>query len=137
MAKIAPHKNIPTTNFRDAQWIEGHKSIKKRYSRKVANTLFLETWQARGTSSANTTALRAYMKRNKIEFSRNAFEWTDDLFYSIGDIFAFGFGFTRIVTIVLVVIVVAFIALVLFKIGQRPIEAAQVAMQARTAGAIK
>jgi len=134
--KINPTTNIPTENSTDFQWIGWHKALKQRYGLKTANTLFLEAWRERNNSSANTTNLRNYLTKNKINVNKSAWDYVADFGDDTGDIISGFFGFGKFITYSLVIILLVGIAMVVLWIGRNPAQAVSTGVALRTGGAM-
>lgn len=82
-------RNLPNLNSSDNVWITWHTALKKHFGRKKANALFSANWDAKGgnSSSANTSTLRSYMKKNGVEISGGFFGESKDKAIDIANFF--------------------------------------------------
>src|SRR3989304_7825161 len=118
-----PTKTIPNRQSSSASWIKWHETMKSRYGKKEANTLFLKAWDKRGGagSSASTNELREYMKDNDVVLDTTTLESITDTaskgLDGIGDFFTMG----KYVAIAVGVIIVGGLGMLIFNIAKQPI----------------
>ena len=73
MARQDPSLSIPTKKSRSEAWIDWMRILDSRVGKKAARTLFLKAWEKRGTTSANDSSLRKFLKKYDIELSADGF----------------------------------------------------------------
>lgn len=84
---LNPTAIIPKRSASASEWILWHKSLKSRYGKATANTLWIEAWNARGKSTsvltssspANTTELRRYLESQDITIDQGTFDYVADI----------------------------------------------------------
>ena len=128
--KISPVKMLPTKQTSVEEWIEWHKSLKKRYGKKTANELWVRAWRRFGSSSRNTNDLRTYMEKNGVKMDKSAQDSLVDTGTSIadfgGDIFQVG----KYTGIAIITVVVGGAALLIFQLAKNPAQSVGVAARA-------
>ncbi|OJJ23276.1 hypothetical protein BKI52_02660 [marine bacterium AO1-C] len=107
--------NMPHVDSSDNQWINWHKAMRARYGKEAANTRFIQLWQDRGSSEANTRALRQYAESQDLSISGNFFEGIGDNISKTWN--GLGSGFSSIGSFALIgaFIVLAIIGFVIYK----------------------
>lgn len=115
-----PTQNIPQLNSRADEWIAWHKTLKAKFGKKVANSLWMKAWAKRGSNNSNTSELRSYMDGNGIKLDASAWNKVTDFgggamdfvgnFFQAGQILAIGLG----------VIIVGGIGLGVYNIMKKP-----------------
>ena len=113
---INPTSFLPTTVSTASQWILWHQALKARYGKATANTLFLDAWQHRQSSKANTTELRAYLTDNGMTIEEGYFGYVADFFDEATGMLALGskaglYGGAAIVVLLLIPIMIFLINL--------------------------
>lgn len=84
MSAASPVDTMPTKSSSDAAWIAWYDILP--FSKKDNNLLFMRAWQYRGSSDANTQALRAHLKSAGLELAaNNVLGQVKDFEYSIID----------------------------------------------------
>jgi len=126
---VNPTKIIPNKQSSSQAWIDWHKSMKNRYGKKQANSLFIKAWDIRGGagSKGSTNELREYMKGNDVVLDTTAMEDVLDTTSSgldwIGDSLSMGKYFG----IAIGVIVIGGAGMLIYNIAKDPIKAASAA----------
>lgn len=123
-----PKVNIPNVNSTDSQWILWHKSLVKYVTKKYANEIFLERWEAVKSANsgwtggkANTSTLRSYLKEQGIEISPDgALAYVESLVDNIESGIESAFGVSKTIFIVIAIIVLVPVAMFLFNVAKQP-----------------
>ena len=125
--KANPVNTIPTKASKSEGWIAWHKALKQNFGKKKANALWVKAWSLRGTSSANTNDLRAYLSNQGITIDKTSWDSIvdagQDAKESMGDILQFG----KIAGIVVVAIVIGGAGMLIYNIVKQPVKAANAA----------
>lgn len=83
---VNPANDIPTTNSTSNDWINWYDSLDYYFTKQESNYWFLKAWNKRGSSDANDSKLRSFLKSKGIqldadlsdfEFLSNPFGITD------------------------------------------------------------
>lgn len=134
---INPEKTIPTKSSNAENWVEWHKLLKRRYSKKTANYLFVIAWERRGSYSANTSFLRDYLKKQGIELTGNMFiqleDAASDVFDFVGDVFTMG----KYAGYGVLALIFGSAIFILIAILKDPVKSASTAVAIRTGGMMK
>lgn len=128
--KADPTTDIPTVSSNSENWIEWHKELVSNFGTKEANSLFLKAWGIRGNSSANSLALRDYLKGYGITISESAWDKAVDAGSGALDFLGNTFKVGRYVGIALGVIVIGGLGMIVFNIAKAPVQAAGIAAKA-------
>jgi len=113
---VNPTHHLPTTQSPAAAWIEWHRALRAAYGKATANTLFVQAWEKRGSSAANTTELRAYLEKAGVVIEGTTFSFVGDSWSSLQETFSFTSGLTRWLLIGVVIVVLLF----LFNLARKP-----------------
>lgn len=131
---LKPIVNVPPYNSKSETWIQFHKDLSSNFGKKVANSTWVKAWGIRGNSSANNSDLREYLTKHGIIIDKSAWDSVIDEGSSISDAFSDMFSVGKYVSYALLGIMVVGVGMIVYNVAKNPVEAAKVAMAARTGG---
>lgn len=131
----SPDENVPTKTSRGDDWMNWYDSLKTNFGRKKANELFVKAWRYRGSTSANTSALRDHLEKEgglKVQGSTldDLVDMGGDVADFFGDIFVAG----KWISIGLATVTAVGLGLLIFNIAKEPGKFAGTAAKAYTGG---
>lgn len=132
--KLDPSKSVPTRQSPAEKWVAWHQSLKKNFGRKTANMIWVDAWEQRGSSQANTVALREYMAKNGLEVTGSTWDDIKDFGSGVGDFIGDQFQMGQYTAWALTGIVLLGAGMLVYNIARQPFRAADKALQIRTAG---
>lgn len=127
-------QSVPPFNAPSEVWSEFYDELRSNINKKVAKSLWLAAWVKRGNSNANTRDLREKMAKEGIKLSKSSWDSVVDLGGGISDTFGDIFKVGKVAGIAIGVIIIGGAAMIIFNIAKNPIDAAKVALSARTGG---
>src|ERR1035437_9625235 len=89
---------MPTATSKDVVWINWYNELKSEVGRNEAAIIFLKVWEKRGSSDANTRALRKLLDSDGISVDESVFNKAADLGGSISDSLSDVFKTGKVVT---------------------------------------
>lgn len=115
--------NVPTQQSPDGDWENWWNVLSSEFGKKDAQSLWLKAWATRGSSGANTTALRGFMAKQGVTVDAgNIFgsvaDSAEGVLDSISSIFSIGKTFTIIIGGVIVLGAAGLIITVIRKPGE-------------------
>lgn len=126
--------SIPPYNAKSESWIQFHKDLLSNFGKKQANSTWVKAWGIRGNKTANDSDLRGYLGKEGIIIDKSTWDSVIDEGGGIADTFSDMFSVGKYVGIGLAVIIVGGLAMIVYNIAKNPIEAAKVALSAKTGG---
>lgn len=88
ITKTQAYTTLPTIKSVDADWIKWADIVEKNYGANLGKQIFIAKWNKSGSQSANTLALRDYIKKNyNIQIDESVFNKIADLGGGIYDEF--------------------------------------------------
>jgi hypothetical protein len=136
---LNPLNFIPTTESQASEWILWHKSLKKRYGKASANTIWLKAWGKRGCDGigcdTNTVELRDYVATQGIQIERGTWDFIPDTIDNIGDFTTQAFNLSLYIALAVVAIILLFFGLLAWNLGKDPKLVLDTAMAAKMGGA--
>ena len=119
--KPNPVNDIPKFGeSRSDIWIQWYNELKDSFGRKEAAALFMKAWVARGTSSANTSALRTVLKSDGISIDESALDKIVDLGGGVADFFGSALTIGKWTGIAVIVVIVGGAGLLIYNIAKAP-----------------
>lgn len=117
-------RTLPSKTSNDTAWIDWYKQCRFQLGRKNANSVFVKVWSKRGTSQANSNALREELKKGGVILSTtNVFSDIRDFAGGIGDFIEGTLNMGKTVFIITGVIVLGGAAMIVFNLAKDPIRA--------------
>jgi hypothetical protein len=111
---------MPTATSKDVVWINWYNELKSEVGRNEAAIIFLKVWEKRGSSDANTRALRKLLDSDGISVDESVFNKAADLGGSISDSLSDVFKTGKVVTFAVIGISIIGLGLFVYNIAKSP-----------------
>lgn len=135
VTSLEAYKTMPTIKSKDTDWMHWIDLLDKKYGNANATQIFLTIWSKRGTSQANTVALREYLKSHYgIQIDESILDKIADVGSGVGHFFGGIFKVGKTTFFIVGGILIAGFALTVFNVSKRSGDIAEGFVKARTGG---
>lgn len=133
---LDPCLAIPTKTSKSEAWVAWHKILRDNFPKSVANKVWTDAWGVRGSSDANTIALRNYMESQGVKIDSTAWDSILDFGSDVGDFFGTYLKVGQTLGIILSIGILGGVLVLIYQIIRKPELAIQAASMATPAGRV-